>query len=263
MSEFNVSDVRKYLEEKYPLGKLRRMGGTSDNQWRIRELYLIECIYDNKLVTERNLNYVLDAVSGNLNYDESLELLKFILNKFEVSHEKKKELFKKSASNTSGFSGKNHPVVADMMFEYLTDEDKDKMAYDSTPDEMWGNSSKDALFLYLHKKGVIHFNGAGKNDYSRYIKNMNVESLKSIKFKVTDTLIKSILTCRQKSFEHKLKYLFTVPQFREKVIDDEKWMLHEVGSWGKFIDYYPEEEKQKYIKKLMEERKANKKLKTQ
>jgi hypothetical protein len=266
---FNTDKAYKYLIDRFGYKKLSRMGvmqkrGNYVNYHHVDDLYTSICADENDLVNQENAFYVLRRVANSPSSDKRVELAAYILDNFEIEEKIKEKLFLRAASfdESDSFYPKG-PDVADVFFDRYSHEEIFRIADDSKRyDAMWTNHSEEQIMYYFYKKGILNFK------YDAWKKQNALDSLvycslglwRRVDFRPTNKFIESVLyNYGRKDFERRVEYLFTIPEFRKKVVDNPKWMFYKVG-WGKFIDYYPEEYQKEFKNKLIEEYKKERSI---
>jgi len=265
LNQMKTDEVWKYLTGIYSLRKLSQMGiyrknGTYRNHRSVDSVYARVCDADRSLINEHNAQYLLDiCLRDSFELKGLKELAEYLLANFEFNQKYLDEKFKNIIRDQSGYS------IADILWDNVTDEVKDRVLDKNRPDSMWLDYSIESVILYFYKKGYITFNKDKRykwpRNYNYYINYISLGLLKKIKFKITDDLIKEFADERNgKSNKHKIEYLFTIPEFRKKVVDNPKWMFYRKAPYYKggslgdaFIDCWPREYQQKYIDQLKEE----------
>lgn len=253
----NTTEALEYLEEQYPGRKLAYAGvkryKNEYNRYNIEQLFIFHCAKNYDLVSNGNKKYVLDCAFNNCYCDSNgiiEKLIKHVFENFSFSEKEKRDYFLSAISDSSP-----KKTLKDFLYSQINKESIKHCIHESINYGLWISSGKETAMFYFYENGDVNFNGkGGAGDLSTCIDTFTLEFLKKIKFALTDATIKRILDGTSKSFRYKVEYLFTIPEFRKKVINNENWMMYKIG-WGKFIDHYPEKEKQKYIKKLLKERK--------
>ena len=260
LNQMKTEEAWKYLTGIYSLRKLSQMGiyrknGIYRNPNSVDSVYAMLCDSDRSMINKNNAQYLLDiCLRSSFTLKDLKDLAIYLLDEYEFKQEYLYKKFEKIIREEAGYA------IADILWDSVTDEIKDKILDKNRPERMWYNASKESVLLYFYQKGYITFNNSKKRNWDvrnfyYYIDSISLDLLKKIEFRVTDDLIKKFADDRSaKSHSYKIEYLFTLPKFREKVVDNPKWMFYKKPPFGKaFIDCWPREFQQKYIDKLKEE----------
>ena len=256
MQEFNSENALEFLNTKYKPGQLKRLGISQRNgNWAVDSLYLNECLKDKKLINKDSSVYLLkSAISNN-----SIEMVEYLLGKYKLKEEELFYCFEKSISYVSW---NKNPKIPDLFYDILTDEQKLKVIdRNLSYSTMWINRKEEDIIFYFYEKGYVVFEGQEKNkrDLRNMISYWSLEMIKKIKFKIDKKFVKDFFKRKigSKSFEYIVEYFFTLPEFKEMSEDEDIKYMKFSGS--KLIDYYPKEERNKEIKRLLEQYKEDRK----
>lgn len=242
----------EFLKKLYSPWKLSRMFN-KNSYYEIEMVILEHCCgeLNNDLKNSIDKFYLFDLCCNYANYDAVVILAKELLDE-DIFDEtlKAKKLIHLINNNTFYYKSID---IADIIWDKITDETKKNIISGFNFCADFRNVSENVLY-YFYLKDFINFTEPSEKNWSLnklyQIPNLSISFLKKVKVNYTDDIIKSILTNRRKDYKSRIAYLFTIPELREKFIDNPEWMLFDLGH-EKFIDYYPEEERQKYIKVLL------------
>lgn len=260
LNQINTEDAWEYLIGIYSLSKLSQMGiyrknGKYRYSGAVNYVYAKVCNANRSLVNEYNAKYLLDTcLSSSFQILEFEEFSKYLLSNYEFNQEYIDLKFENIIRNREGYN------LADILWGSVTDEVKYKIIERAKPYGLGISYSDESILFYFYKKGFITFDKIkDKNhknkDLSYFITSLSIEMLKKIEFKITDELIEKFASINPRgNREYTIAYLFTIPEFREKVVDNPKWMFYKKDKYDNpFIDDWPREYQQKYIDKLMQE----------
>lgn len=267
----NWQEGLEVLRKMYSPRKLSLMGIKRDrhygiNKHIVEEVILLHCFKDFSHNNDIDVNYVFQLCCEDAGYQELIGLMNEILEKNEFKQELIVENFKKLASRSESETFRKYSwQLADLLWPKVSEKNRLQILQEINIFS-YKNVAENLLY-YFYKKNVINFTKPyviygedGKINRRHDIPYISLDFAKKVKVKYTDDLIKNIIErnkgLKRYVIEGWIKYFFTIPELKKK-LDKTEWKLHSIG-WGKLIDYYPEEEKQKYIDKLLSEYKKTK-----
>jgi hypothetical protein len=248
----------EYLKKLYSPWKLSRMFN-KNSFYEIETTILEHCCGDSLNIDFKNSIdkfYLFDLCCNYANYDDVVILAKELLDE-DIFDEtlKGKKLIQLIDKNTFYYKSID---IANIIWDKITYETKlDIISNRYSSSYKWHGQSinSEELLYFFYLKGFINFTEPSEKNWNinklHEIPNLTLSFSKKVKVNYTDDIIKTILkNSGRKDYKSRIAYLFTLPELREKFIDNPEWMFFDLGH-GKFIDYYPEEERQKYIKVLL------------
>jgi len=261
LRKFNTQDAWEYLLSKYSkwhLSSKKKVRSTKDgnfkDEWFVKSAYLKECLEDVSIINENNALFVLEAFFDTRRFwyhkdEDFTPVIKNILDNYTLDQEYIDKTFKNYALNEA-------IAYMELLWDKATDKCKDEVVDEIKPYNSLYSTKCEKTIVFFENKKFINFKKKGYRlrDFRGHITQMSVETLKQIDFNISDEVIKMFADNIKSNRLHTLNYLFTLSKFRDKVIDNPKWMFYsKKNSWNKFIDHWPLEYQQPYIDQLKEE----------
>jgi hypothetical protein len=262
LKKFDTQSAWEFLLSKYSKWHLSRKKGVRSNKageytqdWAVKSAFLSECLNDLNIVNEDNAIFILESFFDTRRFwyckdEDYTPVVKKILGTLELNQEYIDSTFKKYAL-VSGAT-----AYLDLLWDRASDEIKDEVVEKLRPYGIYSVQNEDTIVYFENKKYINFINKKyGKRNFRHFLPKMSVSTLEKIKFNISDDVIKLFADAVTHHRNYNLKYLFTLSKFREKVIDNPKWMFYSKDKydWHKFIDYWPREYQQPYIDQLKEE----------